>query len=1835
MGQHFLLHRDLVAATAVHHAVVAHLSSDTQTDLVVVSPQALRIYRVEPFPTAAATSTTATDAEADAVATAPFVPKGHVLHLIDSFALAGVAESVHVLHFDKKLLRKRNRFHGGRDVLLLSFALYKWVVVGYDRRARSLATLAMYSFAEDAIGPGATLKGEKNGREQLLGLSTHAAARVDPQTRCGAMLIYSNQLVVVPFRSGSIELSVFDEDDDDEDDDGGESDDSSGRRRATATADDDDDDDDDEEHKLQELVNETKQRGGATSDVNSRLLSILDKSVKIGTKRKRNQLAGLLPDELTGREFLLRLPELEITGKVIDLAFLDGYLEPTLMVLHEETGKNATDGRFAAGYDTFCLTVISINLNTRCVLVVCAVRRCDSLSHCVSTCRWRRLHPKIWSVKNLPSDCFQLIPCKAPVGGAVVLSANALLYFNQTQFHGLATNAFAAETVSQAIFPLAEALYETEDGRTERLNVLLHECHVEYLGHKEILLTMPNGDLFALALPCDDFARRSGGTRALGLSLRKIHSGAVASCICVDDGKKTVFIGSRSGDSVLYALVSHKLDSDDSGDADVKTEGADATSATHEASNGPDAAAQDVKVEATTAADDDDDDEDDLFLYGSAAPAADAADSTVKTEDAANGDVKMENAAVAAAPSVATVVAAVPEPEYTGRYRYDLEQVDVLPSIGQITSIELGVETNADSNEKREELVVSGGCLRSGAVSVLHNGLRPIVGTEAELTGCRAMWTVASSLPTAMKSDDGRAYNSYLILSVAQRTMVLRTGEGMEPLEEDSGFYTSGPTLAAANLFNKQRIVQIFRQGARVMTEVPVEPEAKENDSGDDATPKVKQEPTGDDEDEETDDEDDGPRVKLVCTQEITLEGDIECGGMNVDTSKVGIVSVDIIDPYILLLLTDGSIRVLMGDDDDMELTVLDPEVKYSDGMGTGHTESAAALGISSVCLFYDWAGMFQDNAWGEEESDKATQYGSTPRKSALDHVDGGKVDGEDDDDDEMDSLYSAKPKRRSSLSTSNNTAHGATPTGGSASASIPLLLKKDAAMMCGLCYEDGSLHIYSLPDFAKKGVLPYLTFAPQWLVNTMEHYQESQKKRVTFSAPVLGLNASSASANDGRIKKSHTINSPVADIAIHRVGPSEGQYNAQYFARMVLLVFLANGDLLMYAATPKVPSASPLTTPSTSLPVSFQFARVGTDLITRPFLPLKARHGTSHNESGANSEANTSAVIAKLRAGFRYPMLTRFENVNNMSGAFFRGAHPMWIVSERGLPSFVPMCVAVPPPPPPPAGATAAPPRVTVPVLSFTPFHHWNCPNGFIYFHSSGALRVCELPSSKTTTLLPSSSGFVLRKAEFGATIHHMLYLGSHGPGGVSEALETPTFAVVCSSKMSPADAERATENPDAFDETDAANGDDPDAAGGNVMAPTAEMFPDYTVDNMVHTDEDVYELRLVQTNEFGDWERNGVFRVHFERYEVVLSVKVMYLYDSSLMREDVASTSREWNAKKRPYVVVGTGYVGPYGEDESGRGRLLLYELDYAQYVNHSGSTSGKLPKLKLVFIKEHRQGAISSVAQLGPYVIAAIGSKLIVYEFKSEQLIGCAFYDAQMYIVSISIVKDFVMYGDVYKSVHFLRWKEKQRQLVLLAKDYEPLAVSATEYNLFEKRLALLAVDMEENLHVMQFAPNDIESRGGQRLLRTGDFHLGVQVSSMFRKRVPPSASAVPTAYVNLLGSSEGSIGALVPVTERVFRRLFTLQNVMINTLPQNCALNPREFRALKTNSQRRSGRVDAWSKQKWKKSFLDAHVLFRFLQLDYVAQKEVTRCIGTTPEVVMHNLLEVQRATASFL
>ncbi|KAF4134287.1 hypothetical protein GN958_ATG16515, partial [Phytophthora infestans] len=144
----------------------------------------------------------------------------------------------------------------------------------------------LYAFKADDSNLFAFLLTTRSGGigvNLLLGLTTQASARVDPETRCGIM----------PFRRESMELAFYEEDDDEE------------------------------EKKIGELVDESKNRG-VTTDMKNTLNALLDKSGKVGAKLKRSHMSGHTPNDITVREFPLLLRQVDIAGKVIDLAFLDG-----------------------------------------------------------------------------------------------------------------------------------------------------------------------------------------------------------------------------------------------------------------------------------------------------------------------------------------------------------------------------------------------------------------------------------------------------------------------------------------------------------------------------------------------------------------------------------------------------------------------------------------------------------------------------------------------------------------------------------------------------------------------------------------------------------------------------------------------------------------------------------------------------------------------------------------------------------------------------------------------------------------------------------------------------------------------------------------------------------------------------------------------------------------------------------------------------------------------------------------------------------------------------------------------------------------------------------------------------------------------------------------------------------------------------------------------------------------------------------------------------------------------------------------------------------------------
>ena len=80
-------------------------------------------------------------------------------------------------------------------------------------------------------------------------------------------------------------------------------------------------------------------------------------------------------------------------------------------------------------------------------------------------------------------------------------------------------------------------------------------------------------------------------------------------------------------------------------------------------------------------------------------------------------------------------------------------------------------------------------------------------------------------------------------------------------------------------------------------------------------------------------------------------------------------------------------------------------------------------------------------------------------------------------------------------------------------------------------------------------------------------------------------------------------------------------------------------------------------------------------------------------------------------------------------------------------------------------------------------------------------------------------------------------------------------------------------------------------------------------------------------------------------------------------------------------------------------------------------------------------------------------------------------CVLKISQSFDISSNFqVKNFVLFGDIHKSIYFLSWKEQGSQLTLLAKDFGSLDCFATEFLIDGSTLSLVVSDSDKNVQVI---------------------------------------------------------------------------------------------------------------------------------------------------------------------
>lgn len=225
-------------------------------------------------------------------------------------------------------------------------------------------------------------------------------------------------------------------------------------------------------------------------------------------------------------------------------------------------------------------------------------------------------------------------------------------------------------------------------------------------------------------------------------------------------------------------------------------------------------------------------------------------------------------------------------------------------------------------------------------------------------------------------------------------------------------------------------------------------------------------------------------------------------------------------------------------------------------------------------------------------------------------------------------------------------------------------------------------------------------------------------------------------------------------------------------------------------------------------------------------------------------------------------------------------------------------------------------------------------------------------------------------------------------------------------------------------------------------------------------------------------------------EEYEHGIDLKVMSLTDFTGVESKDDSEDTEENRAEVPFLVVGTGIVTRDGEDVAAKGRALLFRVQR--------TTAAHVAELSLVYEKTIFHGPVTTISCLtaegNSRLVVGAGADVNVEQWGDERLTQVGFYRATMHILKIQHFKSFLLLSDAYDSVYFLVWRESDKSLTLLAKDYDPIAVYAAGVLVRGAALSLCVHDERENLQFFQYAPAEAAARGGNKLVCRADFHLG---------------------------------------------------------------------------------------------------------------------------------------------
>ncbi|XP_031130290.1 DNA damage-binding protein 1-like [Ipomoea triloba] len=304
--------------------------------------------------------------------------------------------------------------------------------------------------------------------------------------------------------------------------------------------------------------------------------------------------------------------------------------------------------------------------------------------------------------------------------------------------------------------------------------------------------------------------------------------------------------------------------------------------------------------------------------------------------------------------------------------------------------------------------------------------------------------------------------------------------------------------------------------------------------------------------------------------------------------------------------------------------------------------------------------------------------------------------------------------------------------------------------------------------------------------------------------------------------------------------------------------------------------------------------------------------------------------------------------------------------------------------------------------------------------------------------------------------------------------------------------------------------------------------------------------------------------------------------------------------------YYCVGTAYVMPE-ENEPSKGRILVFIVEDG--------------KLQLIAEKETK-GAVYSLNAFNGKLLAAINQKIQLYKWMlrddgTRELQSECGHHGHILALYVQTRGDFIVVGDLMKSISLLIYKHEEGAIEERARDYNANWMSAVE--ILDDDI-YLGAENNFNLFTVRKNSEGATDEERSRLDVVGEYHLGEFVNR-FRHgslvmRLPDSdVGQIPTI---IFGTVNGVIGVIASLPNDQYIFLEKLQTNLRKVIKGVGGLSHEQWRSFYNEKKT----VEA-------KNFLDGDLIESFLDLSRVRMEEISKAMAVPVEELMKRVEELTR------